>query len=145
MSRVLILTCITSCQFQVNAIRAILLSVAEGHTVLLYQTDEIHESFYNLFNQNFRSIDDPEQGTRYFANVAIGPYTKPCLVHPNFQCVVVVNRSELLRIPPPFLNRFEKYVISHKNLIESRMMDLPPLMQSILQTACKKVKEFMHV
>ena len=126
-----------------NAISAILLSVSEGHTVLLYQTDEIHESFYNLFNQNFRSIDDPEKGTRYFANVAIGPYTKPCLVHPNFQCVVVINQSEILKMPSPFLNRFEKYLISHKNLLESRMIGLPPLMQSILQTAHTKVRDFI--
>ena len=36
---------------QVNTIAQIRHSVAEGHTVLLSQTDEIHESFYDLFNQ----------------------------------------------------------------------------------------------
>ena len=122
-----------------NAIAALLHSVSVGHTVLMYQTDEIHESFYNLFNQNFRCIEDPERGPRYFTNVAIGPHTKPCLVHPNFQCVVVIKQSEVNKMPPPFLNRFEKYLISHSNLLETRLQPLPPLLRMVLRTTHEKV------
>ena len=124
-----------------NAIAAIRHSVSEGHTVLMYQTDEIHENFYNLFNQNFHCIDDPEKKPWYFTNIAIGPYTKPCLVHPEFQCVIVIKQSEVLLMPPPFLSRFEKYLISHKLLLESRLMSLPTLICAIFQSAHEKVRE----
>lgn len=109
----------------------------------MYQTDEIHESFYNLFNLNFNCIDDPEKGLCYFTYTAIGPHTKPCLVHRKFQCVVVIKQSEVPSMPPPFLSRFEKYLISHKLLLESRLMSLPTLLRVIFQTAHEKVRNFL--
>jgi len=104
------------------------------------QTDDIHESFYDLFNQNFRRIDDPEDGPRYFANIAIGAYTKPSRVHPNFQCIVIVKESEIPSIPAPFLNRFEKYFISHRNLLELVLNDLPPCLRVVVNSAHEKVR-----
>ena len=60
------------------------------------QTDDIHESFYDLFNQRFRRIDDPDHGPRYYTNIAIGAHLKLCRVHTDFQCVVVVRWSEVV-------------------------------------------------
>ena len=114
-------------------------SVAVGHTVLLSQTDDIHESFYDLFNQRFRSIEIPGEECRYYANIAIGAHSKPCRVNPYFQCVVVVNVEELQDTPAPFLNRFEKYFLSHENLLASAMKSLSPCLQEVLRTVKKKV------
>ncbi len=50
---------------QINTIAAIRHSAIQGHTVVMSQTDDIHESFYDLFNQRFRRIDDPQEGPRY--------------------------------------------------------------------------------
>ena len=57
---------------KINTIAAIRHSAIEGHTVVMSQTDDIHESFYDLFNQRFRRIDDPDHGPRYYTNIAIG-------------------------------------------------------------------------
>lgn len=129
---------------QVNIIAQLRHSVAVGHTVLLSQTDEIHESFYDLFNQRFRSIDIPgEKGKdpecRYYANIAIGAHSKPCRVDPNFQCIVVVNDEELKSTPAPFLNRFEKYHLSHRSLIDSTLLPLPKCVQVVLHAVKSKV------
>ena len=67
---------------KINTIAAIRHSVMEGHTVIMTQTDDIHESFYDLFNQRFRRIDNPE-GARYYTNIAIGAHHKPCRLIPN--------------------------------------------------------------
>ena len=124
---------------QINTIAAIRHSAIEGHTVLMSQTDDIHESFYDLFNQRFRCIDDPEHGPRYYANIAIGAHLKPCRVHEDFQCVIVVQQSEVAGTPAPFLNRFEKYCISHEMLLETALACLPPCMTSLLKSAKQKV------
>ena len=89
---------------KINTIAAITYSIIKGHTVVMSQTDDIHESFYDLFNQRFRRIDDPSEGPRYYTNIAIGAHLKPSRVHPNFQCVVVVKKSEIDNTPAPFLN-----------------------------------------
>lgn len=114
-------------------------SVAAGHTALLCQTEDIHESFYDLFNQRFRSIKIPGEPCRYYANIAIGAHSKPCRVNPSFQCVVVVNEEDLNDMPAPFLNRFEKYYISHGNLLMSILHLLPPCLQDIFSAVKAKV------
>ena len=104
------------------------------------QTDDIHESFYDLFNQHFRKIDDPRWGTRYYANIAIGAHMKLCHVHPNFQCVVVIKKSEVQNTPAPFLNRFEKYCITHRSLLKEALSHLPPCFRIIIETAMEKAR-----
>ena len=103
------------------------------------QTDDIHESFYDLFNQRFHKIDDPQEGTRYYTNIAIGAHLKPSRVDPNFQCVVVIKKSEVMKTPAPFLNRFEKYCITHHSVLEVALSSLPPCIKIIVETASKKV------
>ena len=113
--------------------------MSTGHTILMCETDEIHESFYDLFNQRFRSIEDPKRGVRYYTNIAIGAHSKPCRVHPNFQCVVVIKKSEVENTPAPFLNRFEKYSLSHDGLLETTLNTLPVCLAILLNTVHIKV------
>ena len=103
------------------------------------QTDDIHESFYDLFNQRFRRIDDQHGGRRYYTNIAIGAHLRPCRVDPNFQCVVVVKKSEVVHTPAPFLNRFEKYCITHETLLETALTRLPPCLKRVVLAAQEKV------
>ena len=124
---------------KINTIAAIRHSAIEGHTVVMSQTDDIHESFYDLFNQRFRRIDDAEKGPRYYTNIAIGAHLKPSRVHPNFQCVVVVKKSEVKHTPAPFLNRFEKYLISYSSLLDTAFNRMPPCMAIVVKTAMEKV------
>lgn len=104
----------------------------------MMQTDAIHESFYDLFNRRFHRID-AKTGPRYYANIAIGAHIKPCRVHPNFECVLIVKESEVEGIPPPFLNRFEKYFLSHEQVLESALAHLSPCLAITLKTALEKV------
>ena len=106
------------------------------------QTDEIHESFYDLFNQRFRSIEDPKHGTRFYANIAIGAHSKPCRVDPKFQCVVVVRESDIDKTPAPFLNRFEKYRLTHKELLRTVQQSLPPCLHILLNMVSVMVSIF---
>ena len=106
------------------------------------QANNIHESFYDLFNQRFRRIHvdpDPDQDPNCYANIAIGAHSKPCRIHKDFVCIVVVQQSEIEDTPAPFLNRFEKYYISHETLLQTAMNHLPPCVRIIVQTAKEKV------
>ena len=125
---------------KINTIAAIRHSAIQGHTVVMSQTDDIHESFYDLFNLRFKRIDDPVYGPRYYTNIAIGAHLKPSRVHPDFQCVVVLKKSEVDETPAPFLNRFEKYLISHGSLLETALQKLPPCMAVMIKEAKEKVR-----
>lgn len=112
----------------------------QGKTVVLSQTEDIHGSFYDLFNQNFRRIYDPKKKeTRCYANVAIGSYNKPSRVNENFQCVVIIKKSEVENTPKAFLNRFEKFPLSHRDFLKASMSKLSPPLQSAVELAFQKV------
>ncbi|XP_065828093.1 uncharacterized protein [Oscarella lobularis] len=127
---------------KVHIISAIKHAALEGQTVILSQTDDINESFYDLFNQHFRRIDDPKHGRRYYANIAIGSHSKPCRVDPQFQCIVHMRQSELQNAPAPFLNRFEKFLVSQEDLLESSMQALPRQLKKVVDLARSKAKDF---
>ena len=83
--------------------------------------------------------NNPHSGPRYFTNIAIGAHVKPCRVDPDFQCIIVVKKNEIKNIPAPFLNRFEKYCISHHTLLYDVLNQIPMGIRIIIQAAIEKV------
>ena len=123
---------------QINTIAAIRHSAIEGHTVVMSQTDDIQESFYDLFNLRFRRIN-MEESVQYYTNISIGAHVRPSRVHPDFQCVVVLKKSEIVNTPLPFLNRFEKYLITHNAILETALSRIPPGIAGLIKAAIDKV------
>ena len=104
------------------------------------QTEEIHGSFYDVFNQYYKVIENPKtKEKKFFANIAIGSNIKPCHVHRDFQCIVIIKQSDVKTTPSPFLNRFEKYLISQKDFLEARLSMLPPHLKLMIEAAWNKV------
>ena len=119
-------------------------SALKGHTIVMCQTDRIHECFYDLFNQRFRIIPVVDGKTQYYANIALGAFTKLSRVDPEFQCIVVIKKEEVKETPAPFLNRFEKYNITHESLLNIVRNDLPPCLRIVIDTVYAKVSLFLE-
>eukprot|EP00026_Physarum_polycephalum_P000016 Phypoly_transcript_00016.p1 GENE.Phypoly_transcript_00016~~Phypoly_transcript_00016.p1 ORF type:complete len:3661 (+),score=399.99 Phypoly_transcript_00016:3-10985(+) len=88
-----------------------------GETVVLLHQDELYESLYDMLNQHYTKY-----GNRWYCRLALGLHSRPCPVHPNFRCVVIVDADRAYtssndkpRLPPPFLNRHEKQELSLKD------------------------------
>lgn len=79
--------------------------------LVLLHCESVFDTMYDVFNQHFQCIRDRD-GTHYFADVAVGARSRVVPVHATFDCVVIVKARDLASTPPPFLNRFEKYLIS---------------------------------
>ena len=125
------------------------LAALRGDLAVLSQTESVNESFYDLFNQHFKQQTTADGVTRHFANIAVGAMSKPCLVHPNFQCLVHVRASELPHIPAPFLNRFEKYRLSQVDLLRAGLSSMSNRQDEglarLLDAAVKKVRELVQL
>jgi MoxR-like ATPase len=128
---------------QINAISQVKWAAEKGEVVLISQTESINESFYDLFNQHFRKFEDKSEygGTTvtYHANIAVGSHSRRCKVEQGFQCVVHLAVAELQLAPAPFLNRFEKYRLTHADLLESYLWRTDmhrevPLLGDLLRT-----------
>ena len=120
-------------------VTAIKHSASKGHTVVLSLTDAVRECFYDLLNQRFVCIEDSTHGKRFYANVVIGSCARPALIHPYFQCVVVIKDSDLPHTPATFLSQFEKYSLSHQLLLSDLLNNFPPILRELVYAAKDKV------
>lgn len=57
------------------------------------------------------------------------------MVDTKFQCVVIIKDTDLPSIPPAFLNRFEKYELSHSMLLEDVLHQLPVPVRELINSA----------
>lgn len=130
-----------SFQLQVTVISKIRHAAQKGHNVLLLHTDVIQESFYDVFNRRFRCVYIKDEN-RYYANISCGTHSKMSRIHPDFTCTIVLKESDIKNTPSPFLNRFEKFYLSHDALL-STAHDLLPLTLSLILKAVRS-KVYMY-
>ena len=88
----------------------------DNSIICLENHDRIYPSFYELFNKNYFSM-----GNKQYSKISYG-YKKISLseVNPNFRCAVFVDSDKVRSLEPPLLNRFEKQIISYKDILTSQ-------------------------
>ncbi|CAF5134993.1 unnamed protein product, partial [Rotaria sp. Silwood1] len=127
----------------VEILSTIKLCMETGKTILMINTNRIHGSLYDIFNQNF-SIMATGDMRKIFSKVAIGPKTIDVAIHEDFQCIVHVKRNEFKDIPAPFLSRFQKYLLSINDFYRIRLQKLSRHEQIILNNIEEKILSFIQ-
>jgi len=59
-------------------------------------------------------------GNTKYCWIALGAHSRQCPVHENFKCIVIVDKDRALQpagLPPPFLNRFVKLMLTPSDII----------------------------
>ncbi|KAJ1631512.1 hypothetical protein T492DRAFT_54450 [Pavlovales sp. CCMP2436] len=130
---------------QVNLISAVKLAAAQGAFAELSGTEAVHECLYALFNQQLKTIVSKDGTPRQYANVAVGSYSKPCLVSTQFRCAVHLPVTELPSAPAAFLNRFEKYILASSDVLAARLTRLPAGVAHAMWAARRTVATFVEV
>ena len=85
--------------------------------LILRDLDIIYPSLYDLFNQNFSTM-----GEKKYARIAFEYAKVSSLVNNDFHVIVIVNREQIKRLSldPPFLNRFEKHILTYNMLLDEK-------------------------
>ena len=92
----------------------------QGNIMILSGLSSIYPSLYDLFNQNFSVV-----GGKKYARIALGTSNNPmAYVHGNFKCIIILSEDELEKQDPPFLNRFEKAVITFESLLKKNFYQM---------------------
>ena len=85
----------------------------QGKLLVLKKLESVYPALYELFNQNFTEV-----GNKNYARIAIGSSTNVfSFVNEKFRCIVNVDENQIDNEEPPFLNRFEKHILSYDNLL----------------------------
>lgn len=99
----------------VMTIQKIKVCMSEGRTAVLVGCEDLYNSLYDLFNMQYTEV----YGKR-FVSLALGTYSKLCLVHQNFKAIVIVEKKQVdSSLAIALLNRFEKQSFDDSDLIVS--------------------------
>ena len=98
--------------YSVKMLNKIQLQMEAGGTLVLQNLEIIYPSLYDLFNQNFTKM-----GNKNYARIAFSSNKSYSLVDNSFKVIILVEKENILKEEPPFLNRFEKHEISFEYLL----------------------------
>ena len=151
---------------QVTLVSNVKYAAEMGQTVILSQTEDVNESFYDLLNQHYQKMEDREVRVKlvldvrdgevkamvqrvsvpvvtFHANIAVGSHSKLCKISPGFRCVVHLRLHELRAAPAPFLNRFEKYRLTHQDLLSS-LLESTPALRKLTTKVSERISELVE-
>ena len=112
-------------------------TVNQENVMVLRNLDSIYPSLYDLFNQNFIKA-----GRKNYARISLGySKTHSYYVNDNFKCVVLLDSKDIEKQDPPFLNRFEKHIVSFDVLLEESLMELSKEFSEMINDLVKSDKE----
>ena len=106
----------------------------EDKILILENLDSVYPALYDLFNQNFTVVANKE-----YARLAVGSTSNSySLVNPNFRCIINVNINDMDKQEIPFLNRFEKQMITYDYILSKELIDESNRIKDILKSMTVK-------
>ena len=109
---------IASEEYQLKIINKIKIYMEEGGTIILKGLESVYPALYELFNQNFTVMCN-----KSFTRISIGSTLNIfTYVNENFKCIVNVDINKIDNQEAPFLNRFEKHIVTYENLLNDELI-----------------------
>ena len=92
----------------------------KGDIIILKDLEIVYPKFYDLFNQNFQKF-----GNSLYARIVLDSTTNErFIVNKDFRCIVLLDQEDVNEQDPPFLNRFEKHLMSFTYLLTESQNNL---------------------
>ena len=104
--------------YSAKAINKIRFYLEQPIILILKNLSTTYASLYDLLNQRYTYT----LGKKY-AEISIRDIRTQTFVHDNIRIIVLITKEALALQDPPFLNRFEKYVISFESLLDSNQKE----------------------
>ena len=120
-------------EYTLKILNKIQLQMEQNKVLLLSDLESVYPALYDLFNQNFTVVSE-----KNYARIAIGSSNNTfSLVNDDFKCIVLVDQNVIDTEEPPFLNRFEKHVISFEYLLTVEMSKEAETIYKLIQDLVK--------
>jgi len=98
--------------YSTKAITRIKFYLEQPKILILKNLSTTYASFYELFNQKYSH----SLGKKY-TDISIKDITTPAFVNDSLRIIILITSEALKLQDPPFINRFEKYVISYESIL----------------------------
>ena len=105
--------------YSAKAINKIRFYLEHEIVLILKNLSTTYSSLYDLFNQRFTYTKNQK-----FAEISLGEVSNSTYINNNLKIIVLIREDAVKYQDPPFLNRFEKYLISFDNLLNSKSKEI---------------------
>ena len=127
-------------EYSLKILNKIQLHMEQGNVLILKNLESVYPALYDLFNQNFTEVSK-----KNYARIAIGSSTNAfSFVDNNFRCIVNVDYDQIQQEEAPFLNRFEKHIVSFEYLLDKKLIeqsnDIYKILNELIKYDKKKFK-----
>ena len=127
-------------EYSVKVLNKIQVHMESKNILILKNLESVYPSLYDLFNQNFRVVSN-----KNYARLAVGSSTNTfSLVDDNFRCIINVDKDKINEEEPPFLNRFEKHIISFEYLLSQELIKISEKIKKILDEMSQAYEEINY-
>ena len=107
-------------EYQSKMISLIQDNAGKDYLIVLQNLNQIYPFLYDLFNMNYTYKD----GKKY-ARICHGNFSDQLVyIHDSFRLVVMVDKKFINSAEPPFINRFEKVIISSDKMLDNSKKNL---------------------
>ena len=129
--------------YSAKVLNKVQISMGSDNIMILKNLTSMYPSLYDLFNQNFRKI-----GESNYARIALGDSnTQNYYVNNKFRCIVLLDKTEIDEQDPPFINRFEKHIITFEYLLDEKEVKMTKqifeLINALIEGGDKKIKSIL--
>ena len=105
-------------EYALKVLNKIQSHMERGNILILKNLETVYPSMYDLFNQNFTVLSE-----KNYARLAVGSNTNTfAYVDKDFRCIVNVDTKKLDQEEAPFLNRFEKHIMSFEFMMDEELI-----------------------
>ena len=121
-------------EYILKVLNKVQMYMEQDKVLIMENLNSVYPAMYDLFNQNFTVVSNKK-----YAILAIGSTTNTySLVNKDFKCIINVNINEMDKQEAPFLNRFEKQIITFDYLLSKELIDESTKISKILNNLTKK-------
>ena len=102
-------------KYSISLLNKIEILMKFGNVIVLENLEPIYPSLYDLFNQSFQIV-----GGKKYSKISLGSsHDVKFEVNKDLRFIILLDPEQILNQDPPFLNRFEKHIISFDYILES--------------------------
>ena len=105
-------------EYALKVLNKVQLHMENGNILIMKDLDSVYPAMYDLFNQNFTVLSN-----KNYARLAVGSSVNTfSFVNNNFRCIIDVDIKQIDNEEAPFLNRFEKHIMSFEYLLNKEQI-----------------------
>ena len=120
---------IQSEEYTLKILNKIQFIMENNNILILKNLESVYPALYDLFNQNFTVISK-----KNYARIACGSSANAlCQVNDNFRCIINVDVNQIDKEEAPFLNRFEKHILSYEYLLKQEYKEESKRIYKVLE------------